>query len=234
MKEIAKTAIIHEGVIIEDDVIIHDYVVIYPNVIIKKGVEVFDHCVVGKIPKSPGCTSRKIELENPNTIIGENTILSPFCSIYAGVEIGNNTLLGDYASIREQCKIGSYSLISRNVSINYNTIIGNHTKILDNTHITGNMIIGDNVFISTLVSTTNDNGMGRNGYNEEVNGPIIKDNAKIGAAASILPNIIIGENSVVGAGAVVTNDVPDNKVVMGIPARIIKDIEETKNFSKRM
>lgn len=212
MKNIAKTAIIHNNVVIEDDVIIHDYVVIYPGVIIKKGAEIFDHCVIGKQPKAPGCTSRVIEDIPDSTIIGENTILSPFCCVYRGVEIGNNTLLGDYASIRENCKIGNFSIISRNVSVNYNTIIGNHTKIMDNSHITGNAIIKDNVFISVLVSTTNDNSMGKNGYNEEVNGPTIEDNVKI------------GKNSVIGSGAVVTKNVACNKVVMGIPAKEVRDI----------
>ena len=201
-----------------------DASVIYPNSVIKKGAEIFDHCVIGKQPKAPGCTEREIEVIKDKTIIGENTILSPFCCVYSGVEIKNNSLLGDYASIREGCKVGSYTIISRNVSINYNTTIGNHTKIMDNSHITGNAKIGDNVFISVLVSTTNDNAMGRNGYNDEVNGPVINDNVKIGAGASILPNIVIGENSVIGSGAVVTKNVDANKVVMGVPARVIRDL----------
>ena len=75
MNNISKTAVIHKGVIIEEDVIIHDYVVIYPGVIIKKGVEIFDHCVIGKVPKAPGCTSRKIDSEFKETVIGNNTIL---------------------------------------------------------------------------------------------------------------------------------------------------------------
>lgn len=226
MQNIAKTAIIHEGAIIEDDVIIHDYVVIYPNVIIKKGAEIFDHCVIGKQPKAPGCTARAVDEIKEETIIGANTILSPFCSIYAGVEIKNNCLLGDYASIREHCEIGEYTIISRNVSINYNTKIGNHTKIMDNSHITGNAKIGNNVFISVLVATTNDNSMGQKGYNNEVNGPIIKDNVKVGAGASILPNIIIEENSIIASGAVVTKNVEKNKVVMGVPAKVVKDIND--------
>ena len=68
--------------------------------------------------------------------------------------------------------------------------------------------------------------MGSKGYNEEVLGPTIKDNAKIGAGASILPNVVIGENSIVGSGSVVTKDVEDNVLVMGIPARVKRKIEE--------
>lgn len=222
---IADTAIIHDDVIIEDDVIIHDYVVIYPRTVIRKGVEIWDHCVLGKAPTSPGCTARDIKNDLDELVVGSNTILCPGVVLYTGSEIGSHTLLGDFCSIREECKVGDYCLISRNVSINYATEIGNYTKILDNTHITGNMKIGNHVFISTLVATTNDNAMGREGYTEEeICGPIIHDYVTIGAASNILPNVEIGENAIVGAGSVVTKDVPASKVVMGVPARVVRDV----------
>lgn len=217
---------IYEGAIIEEGAMIHDFVVIYPNVIIKSGAEIFENCVIGRPPKSPGCTSRKLADKFEQTIINENTIISPGCIIYAGTEIGHNSLLGDNCSIRESCQIGNYCIISRNVSVNYNTKIGDRTKIMDNTHITGNAVIEEDVFISVLVATTNDNTMGREEYSEDhVGGPHIKKNTTIGAAANILPNITIGENCIVGAGALVTKDIPDNKVVMGMPARIIRDVQ---------
>ena len=91
------------------------------------------------------------------------------------------------------------------------------------------MTIGNNVFISVQVATTNDNAMGRDGYSKEkVRGGIIEDYATIGAAANILPNVVIGENAMVGAGSVVTKDVPKNQVVMGVPARMVRTLEERK------
>lgn len=222
---IAKTAILHEDVIIEDDVRIRDYAVIYPGCIIKKGADIFEHCVIGRPPKAPGCTARPIKVEFDNTIIGENTVCSPGVIVYSGTRIGRNTLLGDYCSIREECVIGDFCLISRNVSVNYATEIGSYTKVLDNTHITGNMKIGNNVFISTLVATTNDNAMGKDGYdNLHIAGAIIEDDVRIGAAANILPNITIGKGAVVGAGALVTKNVERNTLVMGAPARVIRSI----------
>lgn len=222
---IAKTAIIHENVVIEDDVIIHDYVVVYPNTVIKKAAEIFDHCVLGKLPTTPGCTARELKDKYSDLIIGENSILCPGVVLYIGTTIGERCLLGDNCSIREDCIVGDYCIISRNVSVNYETKIGHHTKIMDNSHITGNMTIGNHVFISVLVATTNDNAMGRQGYNEaEVQGAVISDYVTIGAAANILPNVNIGENAIVGAGSVVTKDVPKSKVVMGIPAKIIRDV----------
>lgn len=224
---VADTAVIHDNVVIEDNVIIHDYVVIYPNTVVKSGTEIFDHCVLGKLPTSPGITSRQLKETYDALIIGENCILCPGVVIYAGTIIGHNNLLGDFCSIREDCKVGNNCILSRNVSVNYNTEIGNDTKIMDNSHITGNMKIGNHVFISVLVATTNDNTMGREEYNpDHVYGAVIEDDVTIGAAANILPQVIIGKNSIVGAGAVVTKSVPANKVVMGCPAKIVRDVQE--------
>lgn len=223
---IAATAIIYDNVEIEDDVIIHDYVVIYPGTIVKKGTEIFDHCVLGKLPTTPGSTSRKLKETYSKLIVGEHCVLCPGVALYTGTEIGHHNLLGDFCSIREECKVGNNCIISRNVSVNYNTIIGNNTKIMDNTHITGNMKIGNNVFISVLVATTNDNTMGREAYNEDhVTGAVIEDYVTIGAAANILPNVSIGRNAIVGASALVTKDVPENKVVMGVPAKVVRDVQ---------
>lgn len=224
--KIAKTAVIYEGVTIEDNVIIHDYVVIYPGSVIKSGCEIFDHCVIGKYPTSPGSTIRPLKEDYTPVIIGENCILCPGVILYIGTKIGNNTLLGDHCSIREDCTVGKYCIVSRNVSVNYETTIGDYTKIMDNAHITGNAIIGNHVFISVLVAMTNDNNMGRAGYDtESVHGGIIEDYVTVGAAANILPNVRIGKNAIVGASALVTKDVPENKVVMGVPAKIVRDVE---------
>lgn len=223
---IAETTVMMDDVKIGNNVVIHDYVVIFSNTIIEDGVEIFPHCVLAKEPKAPGCNSREIEQNLGSTVIGQNCILSPGCVVYKDVTIGNNTLLGDYCSIREKCKIGSYCILSRNVSVNYNTIIGDRTKIMDNSHITGDMRIGNGVFISVLVSTTNDNTMDRTADSvNQLGGPVIEDNVSIGAGANILPHVKIGYNSIVGAGALVTKNVPAGKVVMGVPAKIVRDVE---------
>lgn len=224
--KVADTAIIYDGVEIGDNVIIHDFVVIYPDTKIGPDCEIYDHCVLGKLPTSPGITSRKLKNEYPALEIGENSVLCPGVVLYTGSRIGKNNLLGDYCSIREECVVGDNCIISRNVSVNYNTSIGDYTKIMDNTHITGNMRIGSHVFISVLVATTNDNTMGRAEYSEDhVRGACIGDYVTVGAAANILPGVHIGENAIIGASALVTKDVPDNKVVMGVPAKIIRDVD---------
>lgn len=223
---IAKTAVIHEDVVIEADVVIHDYVVIYPHTLIKAGTEIYDHCVLGKYPKTTGVTARKLREEYGQVIVGENCVLSPGVVLYTEVEIGSMTLLGDYCSIREECKIGTGSIIGRGVNVNYHTQIGNHTKIMDSAIITGNMKIGNHVFISMGVITSNDNTMGREKYDEgHIVGPTIEDDVTIGAGANLFPGVHIGKNAMVGASALVTRDVPENMMVMGIPARVVREVK---------
>ncbi|MCF7838163.1 MAG: transferase [Candidatus Marinimicrobia bacterium] len=224
MKMISTTSVIHENVQLGEGVIIHDFVVIYPDTIIGNQVEIFDGCVLGKPPSSTGTSARGVQSDLPPLRIGDGSVLCAHVTLYRGTTIGQRVLLGDGCSFREQCETRNDCIISRNVSVNYNTRIGNRVKVMDNTHLTGNMVIEDDVFISALVCTTNDNQIGRGGWHDKIVGPRIRQFASVGAGANLLPNITIGRNAIVGAGAVVTKDVPDRKVVMGIPARIVRDI----------
>ena len=222
---ISNTAVIKENVTLGSSVVIHDFVVIYPNTTIGDRVEIFEGCVIGKPPSRIKSSSRGVAQDLAPVKIGADSILCPHATLCTGVEIGEGTLLGNNCSVREECIIGDDCVIAGDVSINYHTTIGNRVKIMDNTHITGNMIIEDDVFVSVLVSTTNDNSMGRKGWHDEITGPIIKRFATIGSGANLLPNVTIGVNSIVGANAVVTKDVPSRKVVMGVPAKVARDVK---------
>lgn len=228
-KNIGQNVKISEFAIIRADVKIGDNSIVHPNVIIESGVEIganveiFPGAYLGKEPKGAGATARTPVFERKISI-GKNCSIGPNAVIFYNVEIGENCLLGDGASIREKCTIGSFCILSRYVTVNYNTHIGDRVKIMDLTHITGNAIIEDDVFISTMVGTTNDNLIGADGYDEErIIGPRIRRGAMIGVGACILPSTEIGEESIVGAGSVVTKNVAPRQVVMGIPARFVKN-----------
>jgi len=218
--QVYEFAVIRASVKIGRNVVIHPHVVINSGTILGDGVEVFPGAVIGKEPKGAGALARQPNFEK-HVFIGNNSSIGPHAVIFYDVEIGQNTMIGDGASIREQCRVGSNCIVSRYVTINYNTTIGDRTKIMDLTHITGNCRIGNNVFISVNIGTTNDNMAGAKGYREEhVIGPTIQDGGIIGAGATLLPGVDIGRNAVVGAGSVVSKNVPENSVVMGIPARV--------------
>ena len=222
--EIWENAIVREGAVIGDDVVIHPNVIINSGVEIGEGAEIFPGAYIGKPPKGAGATARPTRYDK-FVKIGPGCSIGPNSVIYYDVIIGNNTLLGDGASIREQCCIGSRSVIGRYVTVNYNVKIGNRVKVMDHSWLAGNMTIGDDVFISGGVLTSNDNELGRHGYrDEQIIGPTIEDQVIIGAGAILLPGVKIAAGAIIGAGAVVTKDVPPRKVVMGIPARVVKDV----------
>lgn len=227
-EDIGEDVVIHEFAVVRPGVTIGNNVTIHPNVVIESGitiadnVEIFPGTYLGKVPKGAGALARIPKFE-PFVEIGANCSIGPNAVIFYDVRIGNNTLIGDGASIREKCRVGSYCILSRYVTINYNTQIGNRTKIMDLSHITGNCFIGNDVFISVCVGTTNDNAIGRLQFDEvRVVGPYIEDGVAIGVGASLLPGTHIGKGAIVGAGAVVTKDVPPNAVVMGVPAKVVR------------
>lgn len=229
-EQIGADVVIHPFVVIQDrvtignNVIIHPHVTIESNVVIGDNTEIFPGVYLGKEPKGAGATARQPEFVK-QLVIENNCSIGPHAVIYYEVVIGNNCLIGDHASIREKVTIGHHCVIGRGVMINDQVIIGNYTKIMDLANITGNCQIGNHAFISMHVSTANDNAMGSVGY-DEVNqqGPKIRDGAKIGIGANLLPNVEIGENAVVAAGSVVTKNVLPETMVAGIPARLVKKL----------
>ena len=220
---IMEFAVVRQRVMIGNDVIIHPNVVIESGVAIDSNVEIFPGTYIGKVPK--GIALARHPEYKKHVVIGANCCIGPNAVIFYDVEIGENTLVGDGASIREQCRIGSNCIISRYVTINYSTTIGNGTKIMDLTHITGKCKIGSNVFVGPSVASANDNAIGKLEYEDSrIKGATIEDGASIGIGVVLLPNTTIGENAVVGAGSVVTKNVPESAVVMGIPAKVIRYI----------
>jgi acetyltransferase-like isoleucine patch superfamily enzyme len=225
--QIREYAIVREDVEIGDGVVIHPHVVIEPGVTIGNRVEIFPGAYIGKEPKGAGAMSRSPCFER-YVNIGDDCSIGPNAIIFYDVEIGPNTLLGNGASIREKCRIGSRCIIASYVTVNYNTAVGDRTKIMDLTHITGNCRIGSDVFVSVSVGTTNDNSMDRLPFDPtKIHGPIIEDGAALGAGATLIANVRIGKGSIVGAGAVVTRDLPENVLAMGIPARAVRTLEKS-------
>ena len=154
--------------------------------------------------------------------IGDNTILREGCIICSGVTIGNNVMIGHNSVIRAGVVIGNNCTISHMVCIEHFSIIGNFVRISSLTHLTGRCIVEDNVQIGARVVTINDNELAW-GKNPELKAPLFKKNSKVGSGATILAGKVIGENSIVGAGAVVTKDIPENVIAYGVPAYVQKE-----------
>src|SRR5471030_3191962 len=183
-----------------------------------------EYAVVGKQPTlSPRSTAKRDPL--PPTEIGDGTIVSTGAIVFAGSSIGALVILGYQSCVRERVEIGDDVVLGRGSLIENDTVVGAMTKIQADAYITAYSTLEEHVFIAPCVVTTNDNFMGRTDQRHDlIKGPTIRRGARIGGGAILCPGVEIGEEAFVGAGAVVTKDVPPRKVVVGSPARVLRDV----------
>ena len=200
--------------------------IVYPGTVIGDGCKVLDYAVVGKQPiLSPRSTAKKEPL--PPLELGPGTVISTGAIVFAGTKLGARVIVGDQACVRERVEIGDDVVIGRGSLVENDTTIGELTKIQAEAYITAYSTLEDNVFIAPCVVTTNDNYMGRTEKRHALmRGPTIRRGARVGGAAVLLPGIEIGEEAFVGAGAIVNRDVPPRSVVVGSPARKLRDVPD--------
>jgi acetyltransferase-like isoleucine patch superfamily enzyme len=155
------------------------------------------------------------------TQIGDNANIRSHTVIYGGNKIGDNFNTGHHVLIRELSEIGNNVSIGSHNLIEHHVKIGNNVRIHSFCEIAEFTIIEDDVFISTGISITNARYPKCKDSKMHLKSAIIRRGVIIGANAVILPNVELGENCLIGAGAVVTKNVPPNAIVIGNPARVI-------------
>ncbi|MCH8109116.1 MAG: N-acetyltransferase [Chloroflexi bacterium] len=152
-------------------------------------------------------------------VIGRRAVIRWGTVIYADVQIGDDFKTGHSALIRENTIIGNQVVIGTNTVIDGTVDIGSFVKLESNVYIPTHTRIGDYVFIGPGAVLTNDKYPQRLRDEYEPQGPVIEDNVTIGANATVLPAVHIGEGAMIAAGAIVTKDVPPWHMAIGSPAR---------------
>jgi len=200
--------------------------IVFPGTVIGEDCKILDYAVVGKQPTlSPRSTAKREEL--PPLELGAGTVVSTGAVVFAGTTVGERVIVGDQACVRERCSIGDDVVIGRGSLVENDTTVGALTKIQAHAYITAYSLLEDNVFIAPCVITTNDNFMGRTERRHElIKGPTIRRGARVGGGAVLLPGIEIGEEAFIGAGAVVIRDVPPRALMVGNPARQLREVPD--------
>jgi acetyltransferase-like isoleucine patch superfamily enzyme len=213
-----------EGVQIGEEVSFGAYVVVHDGTIVGAGCVIEDHAVLGKRPRLARSSSARghvgaLELGARVTICSSAVLL-------AGARIGDEAILGDQSFVRERSSIGAGSVIGRGSVVDNDVAIGARVRVQTNVYLTAYSIVEDDVFVGPCAMTTNDDTMARHDSDYALRGATLRRACRIGGGAVLTPGVEIGDEAFVAAGSVVTRDVPPRAVVMGVPARVVREVPD--------
>lgn len=224
---IHETAVVEDGVTLADDVEIGPNAVIFSGTSLGRGARVGANAVLGQRPTKAKSSTLKISADLPGLRVGDGTIIGVGAVVYAGTTIGDDCYVADGAQVRERCSIGNRVIIGHGATVENDCVVGDRTRIQTGAYITAYSVLEEDVFVAPMVTTTNDNFMGRTEARfSAIKGVTAKKGSRIGGNAVILPGVTIGQEAIVAAGSVVTKDVPPYSKVMGVPARVVGDTPE--------
>jgi acetyltransferase-like isoleucine patch superfamily enzyme len=222
---VAPGAVIHAGAVLGNGVTIGSCTVVHEGVRVGEGSLVEDCVVLGKRPRlrqgSSASGRAPGELD-----IGEGVTVCCGAVVYAGAWVGAGAIIGDQAQVRERAVVGERSVVGRGSCVDFDARVGGRVLIQTGVYVTGDAVVEDDVFIGPGVVMTNDSTMGRHGRGEPLSAPVLRRACRIGGGVVMTPGVEIGEEAFVAAGAVVTRSVAPRAVVMGVPARVARTVEE--------
>jgi UDP-3-O-[3-hydroxymyristoyl] glucosamine N-acyltransferase len=222
---VAPGAVIHEGARVGAGARIGSGAVIHRTTQVGERCVVEDHVVLGKRPQlRPQSSARGGELDP--LVLESGVTVCCGAVVYAGAHVGADAIIGDQAQVRERTTIGRGSVVGRASSVDFGARVGAHVLIQTGVYVTGGSIVEDDVFLGPGVLTTNDDTMGRHPRGEPLRGPVFRRACRVGGGAVLTPGVEIGAEAFVAAGAVVTADVGEREVVMGVPARVVRRVGE--------
>jgi len=217
--------VIDDGIVLPHDVEIGANVVIHPGVELGGEVRIQDGAIVGKPLVLSRTSSAKPSAGEP-TSIGDGVTIAAQAVVVAGASIGAGAFIGDQSHVRERAQIGENSAVGRGSAVDNDVVIGARVRMQTGCYITAFCTVEDDVFIGPGVFTYNDNTMGRHEKGVAMVGAVLRRACRVGGGARILPGIEIGEEAFVATGSVVTRNVPPRALVMGVPAKKVRDVAD--------
>ena len=241
---IASTAQVHPSARLSDDVEVGHFtvvgadvevgagvrighhVVVHAGSVIGDGARVDDHAVVGKRPMRAARSATTAEgADLPPARLGDGCLVGTGAVLYRGCELGERVLVADLATVRERVTVGDETIVGRGVAIENDTTVGARCKLETNAYLCAYTTLGDDVFVAPGVLTSNDAFLGRTEARKaQFAGPSVRDGARLGVGAVVLPGREVESEAVVGAGAVLTTTARAGRVALGVPARDTRDV----------
>jgi serine acetyltransferase len=200
-------------------------VVIHSGTVIGDDCEIQDGAVLGKRPRlGKRSTAERGSLEL--LTLEQGAVVCTGAVVYCGAHVGERAIVGDQAQVRERTVIGRDTVIGRATGIENDVTIGAEVRVQSSCYLAAHTVIEDDVFVGPGVVTANDNTMGRHSGGHSLRGPTLRRACRVGAGAVLVPGIEVGEEAFIAAGAVVCTDVPARAVMMGVPARKERDVND--------
>jgi acetyltransferase-like isoleucine patch superfamily enzyme len=225
--ERAPGLLLGDGVRLPDSAWIGGNVVIHDGTAIGEGARIQDGAVLGK-PLALGPASTATRGELPPLEVGAGATVGANAVVLAGARIGPSAVVADRAHVRERAVVGEGSVVGSGSAIDNDVTIGARVKIQTGCYLTAFSVLEDDVFVAPGVTTTNDNFMGRHERDFELRGATLRRACRVGAGSVLLPGIQVGEEAFVAAGALVTRDVEARALVMGVPAKPVREVGDAE------
>ncbi|MGE4272433.1 MAG: DapH/DapD/GlmU-related protein [Desulfitobacterium sp.] len=204
-----------------------EHTAVYPQTELGEDGFIGSSASVGRFPKAAATSTVKAQADLPPLKMGKGYTIGCSSVLYAGTTYGDQVFLGDGALVRERCTIGKNVVIGSGAAVENDTSIGAYTKIQTGSYITAYMEIEERVFIAPMVTTTNDNYMGRTEKRfKSLRGATICRGARVGGGSILLPGVRVAPETFVAAGALVTKDTVEKRVVKGFPAQDLRGVPE--------
>jgi acetyltransferase-like isoleucine patch superfamily enzyme len=184
-----------------------------------------DHAVLGKPPKLARHSNAPREAPAP-LVLGRGVVVCCGAIVFAGAELGDEVIVGDQAFVRERARLGAGTVIGRGSSVDNDVTVAARVRVQTDVYLTAGAVLEEDVFVGPGAVTTNDSTMARHPRGEPLAGPTLRRACRIGGGAVLCPGVEVGEEAFVAAGAVVAADVPARAVVMGVPARVVRQVED--------
>ena len=221
--ELGPFAVVGAGVVIGAGTRIGAHVVIHDGTSLGAGCEVQDGVVLGKSPKLARSSTASTAALAPLSI-ADHAVVCCGAIVFAGARLGEGVIVGDQAYVRERAEIGAGAVVGRGSTVDNDVRIGARAKIQTDVYVTAYSVVEDDVFVGPGVCMTNDSTMGRHDKSDALRGSVLRRACRVGGGVVLTPGVEIGEEAFVAAGAVVTKDVPTRAVVMGVPARVVREV----------
>lgn len=218
---IASTAAVSDGATIGAGVTIGPFAVLLDGVELGDGVTVGSHCILGE----PTTGFYSGDGGGGSCVVGAGSIIRSHTVVYAGASLGAGTRTGHHVTIREGCSIGDDVQIGTNCDLQGDLSIGDHVRLHSGVFVAQGTVIEDFVWLFPSVVLTNDPHPPSDTCTQ---GPTIRRYAAVGAGATIMPGVEVGEHALIGSGSLVTRDVGAELLALGVPARVVGSVREVE------